>query len=356
MDTVDTPDTPDTITASDNLSIVAMGGGRGTSQVLIGSRPYFARRTAVVGVTDSGRSTGVARAIAEIPAPGDLRNTIATLSDEPDSLLVQILQHRLRSSSIPELEGMAFGNLLIAALTQMQGGFATALETVGMLSNCTDHVLPISTVNTQLCAELEDGSIMEHELAVRGVNKAPISFLFLSQPGALAHPPVLDAIAEADLVVLGPGSFFTSIMANLLFEGVKEALQQTDAVVVFVCNTTTQPGQTDGYRTIDHVQRMVDMLGPGTIDVALINRSESVNSSLLAQYAADGIYLLQPYDDEIQRISDLGVRPLVHDYVEANTCKRDLWNKQDTIRHDTTLLGQTLWKVVRDYAKPTRYT
>jgi uncharacterized cofD-like protein len=333
-----------------DMRLVALGGGNGTSQVLLGARPYFAHRTAIVGVTDTGRSTGVARAIGDMPAPGDLRNTLATLSSEPESLVVKLLQHRFHSDAVPDLKGMAFGNLLIAALKEMHDDFASAIETLATLARCQEQVLPISTDNAHLCAELEDGSVMDNELAVRGLNKAPIRHLFLSPPDAAAHPPAIEAVTSADLVVIGPGSFFTSVLATLLFQGMVDALQRTRATVVFICNTTTQPGQTDGFNTFDHIDRLVAVLGKGTLDIALINQNTSIDTALLAQYAADGVYLVQPYQDEIERIVSLGVQPLVGDYVEPTECKRNLWNKQDTIRHNTALLGEALWEVARNYA------
>lgn len=326
-------------------SIVVLGGGGGVSQVLLATQSYFARRTAVIAVTDTGRSTGVARALAHIPAPGDLRNTLATLAEEPDALLPRLLQHRFHAPEIPALNGMAFGNLLIAALAQMTGDFGGAIATVGTLVHPTAHVLPVSTISTDLCAELEDGCIMGDELAVRGLGKAAIRRLFLSNPAATAHPPAVEAILQADLVVLGPGSFYTSVLATLLFAGISEALQQTGATIVFVCNTTTQPGQTDGYRAQDHVQRLVEVLGTGVVDVALINRSSRLEPAVLAHYEAEGLYLLCPDESELAAIAGLGVRPLAGDYVEGTAEKRTLWNKQDTIRHDTAILGNLLWKI-----------
>lgn len=328
--------------------LVAIGGGRGASQVLLGARPYFAHLTAVVAVTDTGRSTGIARTLAGIPAPGDLRNTLATMARDPQALMAHLLEHRFRSSEIPALDGMAFGNLLIAALAQVTGDFAQAVEVVAGMVHSTARVLPASTANTHLRAELADGRIVEGELAVRGLNKAPIRRLFLADPFAPAYPPVLAAIAEADVVVIGPGSFFTSVQAALLFDGIIAALRQTRATVVFVCNTTTQPGQTDAFRALDHVRRMVNLLGPGVLAVALVNRSESLRPELVAQYAAEGLHLLAPDDAEIAQIAALGVQPLVRDYTEATEGKRTLWNKQDTIRHDPALLGAVLSKLVPD--------
>lgn len=333
---------------SERPSLVVIGGGGGVSQVLLGARPYFGPLTAVIAVTDTGRSTGTARTVADMPAPGDIRNTLAALSRDPDSLLARLMQHRISSPQVPLLDGMAFGNLLLAALTQMTGHFAEAVEAASLMVGTTARVLPISTVNTHLCAELEDGSVAENELAVRALNKAPIGRLYLSTPSAPTYPPVLQAIGQADVVVIGPGSFFTSVLANLLFEGVAEALQKTRATVVFICNTTTQPGQTDGLSLSDHVRRVVDLVGPGTLDLALINRAESLRPDLVAQYVAEGLRLLHPTDDELERIAALGVQPLVRNFAENSEGKRTLWNKQDTIRHDPTLLGLALWKIALD--------
>ncbi|MGQ9927040.1 MAG: gluconeogenesis factor YvcK family protein [Chloroflexaceae bacterium] len=330
------------------LRLVAIGGGGGVSQVLLGARPYFSTLTAAIAVTDTGRSTGIARTIADMPAPGDVRNTLATLARDPDSLLARLMQHRLHSSAVPVLDGMAFGNLLIAALTQMIGDFAEAVEAASLMLDCTARILPISTVNTHLCAELEDGSVAENELAVRALNKAPIHRLYLSTPQAPANPAVIQAILQADVVTIGPGSFFTSVLATLLFDHVREALRDTRATVVFICNTTTQPGQTDGFSVADHVRHLVNLLGPGVLDIALINRSNQLDPQVIAEYAAEGLHMLEPNEEELAQIGKLGVRPLVRNLAEATEGKRTLWNKQDTIRHDPTLIGLALWKIALD--------
>lgn len=337
------------MTENKPLHLVAIGGGNGTGRVLLGARPFFARLTAVVAVTDTGRSTGVARALVDMPAPGDLRSVLTALAHEPDSLFVQLLQHRFQPSPVAALDGMAFGNLLIAALTQMTGDFTQAIKIVAEQVQSMAQVLPVSSANTHLCAELADGSIMDNELAVRGLHKPPIRRLFLADPTAHAYAPVLEAIAQADVVVIGPGSFFTSVLSTLIFGGVAEALRQTPATVVFVCNTTTQPGQTDGYHVLDHVQRIVEILGPGVLNQVCINRSPALDAALVAQYAAEGIEKLDPDDEEVNQIAALGVQPLVRDFVEVTQEKRQLWNKRDTLRHDLEVLGMALWKVALDH-------
>lgn len=331
---------------ANSLHLVAIGGGGGAGQVLRGALPYFAHCTGIIAVTDAGRSTGLARAIFGIPAPGDVRSIIATLAREPDGLLARLLQHRLPANdAVPELKAMAFGNLLLGALTQLVGDYAQAVEALGALVGTAARVLPVSTAKTHLCAELADSTPVETELAVRGLNKSPIRHLFLKDPSAKAYGPALEAITQADLVVIGPGSLFTTVLATLLFDGMREALRTTQGQVVYICNTTTQPGQTDGYCVLNHVERVVELLGAGTLDVVLVNRSEH-DRELLEQYETDGVYLLRPDDAEVTRITALGVQPLVRNYTEQTSSKRDLHDKQDSIRHDPAVLGKTLSTLV----------
>jgi len=322
--------------------IVAIGGGGGATQVLRGVRPFAGRLTAVIAVTDTGRSTGLARAIGRIPAPGDLRATIAAFATDP--LMAGLLQHRFSGAGVPQLEGMAFGNLLLAALAELLGDFGAAVETAARLAGAAAEVLPVSLADTQLCAELADGSAVEGELAVRGLGKPPVARLFLREPSP-AHAPALEAIRAADLVVVGPGSLFTTVLACLLFEGVAEALRETRGRVVYVCNTTTQPGQSDGLRALDHVRWVAELLGPGALDAALLNRS-APDPAALETYERQGLSLLRPDEEEAAAIAALGVRPLLRDLTEAPGQQRALWNKLDTIRHDPDALGAALREVL----------
>ncbi|NNJ13251.1 YvcK family protein [Chloroflexales bacterium ZM16-3] len=325
-------------------TLVAIGGGGGASQILIGAAHSFARRVAVVAVTDTGRSTGVARQVGKIPAPGDLRATIAALAADHEALWPRLLEQRFRAPDHPALDGMAFGNLLIAALAQLDGDFAGAVATVAELAGSAAEVLPASTADVQLCAELDGGATVRGELHVRGLGKPPIRRLFLDPP-ASAHPQVLEAILSADLVTVGPGSFFTSVLATLQFGGMVEALRSTAARVVYVCNSTTQPGQTDGLSAYDHVARLDELLGPGHLDAAIINRSPGLPEEIVSRLAADGLHVLAPGDDEIAAIAALGVRPLIDDYSESPGAARQLWNKQDTLRYDPAKVDAALRKI-----------
>lgn len=322
----------------ENPRVVAIGGGGGATQVLKAAQFFTSDLTAVIAVTDTGRSTGLARSIGGIPAPGDLRATIAAFAS--DTLVADLLQYRFTGAGIPQLEGMAFGNLMIAALTQVTQDFAGAIERIANMAGCSAQILPVSTADTHLSAELIDGTIVEGELAVRGLAKAPIARVFL-RDDAPAYPPVLAAIRSADLVVLGPGSFFTTLLAGLLLGGVVDALRDTRGRVVFACNTTTQPGQTDGFSVFDHVRTLVEFVGPGVVDDALINNS-SADRHALAAYEAEGLFLLQPDARQIDAIEALGVRPIVRALAEPIGQKRALWNKQDTVRHDPGALRDVL--------------
>lgn len=322
--------------------IVAIGGGNGATEVLKAAQPFADRLSAIIAVTDTGRSTGLARAIGGIPAPGDLRATIAAFAT--DRLLADLLQHRFSGAGVPQLEGMAFGNLLLAALAQVMGDFNAAVEQTARLAGCTAEIYPVASADTHLCAELADGTIVESELAVRGLGKPPIARLFLRDP-APANPQALQAIRAADLIVLGPGSLFTTVLADLLFEGIVAALREARGQVVYICNSTTQPGQTDRYSALDHVRQIIQAVGPGTLDAALINRSRP-DPATLRQYEADRVFLLQPDDAEIDAIAALGVRPIVRDLTERAGKKRALWNKQDTVRYDPAALGVALKELI----------
>lgn len=321
--------------------VLAIGGGGGAAAVLRAARPWAGRLTAVIAVTDTGRSTGLARQIGGIPAPGDVRSTIAAFAGDP--LWARLLNHRFDGAGVPQLEGMAFGNLLLAALSQVTGDFGAAVAHTAQLAACQAEVLPVSAADAQLCAELEGGAVVEGELHVRGLGKPPIRRLFLREPAA-ASPAALAAIRRADLVALGPGSLFTTLLACLAFEGVADALRAAQGRVVYICNSTTQPGQTDGYSALDHVARAVEALGPGALTAALVNRS-APDEAALAAYAAQGLHFLRPGEAEIAQMQALGARPVVRDLTGQVAPPQQHWNKLDTVRYDEARLGEALREI-----------
>src|SRR5438876_4628467 len=219
------------------LKVVCVGGGLGAPTIMAGLRRYTSDITGLIAVTDSGRSTGKVRIALDVTAPGDIRNALTVLA-EGDPVLARLFNHRFETDKSEDLNGMAFGNLFLAALTQQEGSFLVAVEEASRLLKLRGRVLPVTLYNTHLCAELADGTVVEGEVNVRGVDKAPIRRLYLSEDGVEPVHGAIEAIAEADLIVLGPGSLYTTVCACLLVKGISRAIAHSDALVVYAANTT----------------------------------------------------------------------------------------------------------------------
>jgi uncharacterized cofD-like protein len=252
------------------------------------------------------------------------------------------MQHRLDVPNYEPLNGVAFGNLMLAAMTQMTGGnFGQAVALLQNMAGVKATILPVTTHSTHICAELMDGRVVEGEFNVRALGKPDIKRVFIKDNEARAYEPCLEALGSADLITIGPGSLFTTVIACLAFEGIANAIQLSKARVVYVCNNTTQPGQTDGYKLFDHVRQITNYLGEGRLDAVLLNsRRPSAHAARL--YAADGVHVLLPTDEEVRGIEGLGVKTIVSDLAELSDTKRDLWQKQDSIRHDPDAVAGVL--------------
>src|SRR5881628_2629747 len=252
------------------LKVVCVGGGLGAPTIMAGLRRYTEEITGLIAVTDSGRSTGKVRIALDVPAPGDIRSALVVLA-EGDLVLRRLFQQRFRTEKSEDLDGMAFGNLFLAALTQQEGSFLRAVEESSRLLGLRGRVLPVTLYNTHLCAKLADGSVVEEEVNVRGVGKAPIRRLYLKDDDVRATDGSVEAIAAADLITLGPGSLFTTVCACLLVPEIARAIADGQGLVVYVANTTMQPGQTDGFSIADHVRVVRDYLGGAGLDTVLVN-------------------------------------------------------------------------------------
>ena len=327
------------------LSVVSIGGGLGAVQVMQGMQRHTCDLTGIIAVTDTGRSTGIVREFAQIPAPGDIRNALATLALEDDSLLTRVMQHRIAAPGNAQLDGMAFGNLFIAALTQMSDSFTTAISQISAFLDVQARIYPVTEENTHICAELMDGTIVEQELNVRQLDKAAIKRIFVQNPEATVYPPCIDALRNADLITIGPGSLFTTVIACLAFKEISQAIRDSRALKVYVCNTTTQPGQTDDYSLSDHVQQVVSYLGLGILDYVVLN-STKPSAELMELYAREKVNVLLPTDAEIHRIKTMNVKPALADVADTKSGKRAMWQKQDTIRHNPELIANTLMSLV----------
>ncbi|MFO7956828.1 MAG: uridine diphosphate-N-acetylglucosamine-binding protein YvcK [Candidatus Brocadiia bacterium] len=323
----------------DALRIVAIGGGTGLPIVLEGCKTYCQDPTGIVTVTDSGRSSGRLRQELGILPPGDARNCLVALSEpgERERLLNQLFQYRFRQGSF---DGMSLGNLAIAAMIDLEGSFERGLSQLSRLLNIRGKVLPPTTENCHICAELEDGSHREGEVNVRGLDKPRIKRTYLKP----SDPPVCQEAAQeirnADIVIIGPGSLFTSVIVNLLVPGIREALRESKALKVYIGNIVTQPGQTDGFSAADHLQALLDYVGSDALDCALFN-SEFPGDGILARYREEGADTVRVD----QRARELGPRVVEASMVEDLDQKRVLWEKQDLLRHHPDKLADAVCRI-----------
>jgi uncharacterized cofD-like protein len=236
----------------DGPKVVAIGGGTGLSVLLRGLKYYTENITAVVTVADDGGSSGKLRRELGVLPPGDFRNCIAALAND-EALTTQLFQYRFRSGG---LEGHSFGNLFITAMAEVTGSFEGALSESGRVLNIRGDILPSTLENVTLFAEVEEGQTtrkVEGESAIPEA-KLPIERVYFQPDTPAAFPPVIQAILNADLIVAGPGSLYTSIIPNLLIPEIVTAIRASHALKIYICNVATQPGETDGYTLHDHLQ------------------------------------------------------------------------------------------------------
>lgn len=272
------------------LRIVGVGGGTGLAVLLAGLEEYAEsddRRadvdvTGIVSVADDGGSTGVLRESLGIPAVGDLRNCLVALA-RGNPLWGDLFQHRFAGGRA--LSGHALGNLIVAALVQSSGSLGAAIERLALPLGLRGHLLPVTESPVTLCAELAGGEIVLGESRIT-LSHRHIERVWLC-PKAPPAAGVLDAIASADAIVLGPGSLFTSIVPNLLVDGVASAIRRSRGLRILVCNLLTELGETDGFDAARHLRVVQGYLGHGVLDIFLVNQSE-LETSLAERYATEG--------------------------------------------------------------------
>ena len=317
--------------------VVAIGGGTGLPMVLQGVKEFTSSLTAVVTVTDAGRSSGRLRTDLGLLPPGDIRNCLVALSDS-SRLLNDLFQYRFTEGS---LEGMNFGNLFIAAVAKVSGSFESAIRETSRILAIQGKVLPSTYDDVHLCAKLADGELIEGEVNVRKPGKAPIADVFLRPADVKANEEAINEILRADLIVIGPGSLYTSVISNLLVPAIPEAIRSSKARKVYVCNIVTQPGQTNGYGCADHLAAVERYLGEGVLDGVLVN-SNVPPQAILDRYHEEGAELVRVGDG----ISGHRVQIILDDLVENLDHKRILWEKQDLLRHDPDKLAALIWNLL----------
>src|ERR1700674_2109163 len=333
------------VAASDGLRVVAIGGGTGLSTLLKGlkwyvspsadrpsaksGKPEISDLCAVVTVSDDGGSSGRLRKELNMLPPGDIRNCIVALSED-EALLSKLFRHRFDKGS--GLEGHSFGNLFLAALTSLTSDFSEAVRLSSEILLTRGHIYPATTSNIELEALMEEGTRVRGETKITASTGRIIElFLIPSDPDPM--PQTLDAIARADMITIGPGSLFTSLIPNLLVRGIAQAIVDSPATKVYVCNLMTQANESLGLSAADHLQALNRHAQRQLFDYALINRTP-VSDELKAKYALEGACQIVA---DLHAIEALGVIPVLGEHLEEHA---------GVARHNTTRVAHDLLQLV----------
>lgn len=306
--------------------VVALGGGTGLPSVLRGLKQYTSNLTAIVTVADDGGSSGRLRGELGMLPPGDIRNCLVALADT-EPLMEKLFQLRFQSG---ELAGHSFGNLFLAAMEQAAGDFVTALRESSRVLAVRGTVLPATLDHVTLKARLDDGTEIQGESAI-GRSPRPIERVWMDPPDATPLAEAIFAIESADVVVLGPGSLYTSLMPNLLVEPIAEAIRRSRALRIFVANVMTQPGETAHFTVQDHLAAIERQVGRGIIDVVLVN-SERVPPELAERYLREGAEPVRV------GVSEALLGPLI--------IRDHLLSKEGLVRHDPDKLARAILRTL----------
>jgi uncharacterized cofD-like protein len=317
------------------VRIVALGGGTGLSTLLRGLKEHVARRrehlkrpisdlAAVVTVTDDGGSSGRLRREYRVLPPGDIRNCMVALSKD-EALLSQLFQYRFPAGR--GLGGHSFGNLFLTALTNVTGDFPEAVRLSGQVLAIRGRIFPSTAENVTLEAELEDGRVVAGETRISRSRKR-IRRVFLVPRRVQPVPEVLDAIRQADLILVGPGSLYTSIIPNLLVDGVTRAVERSRAKRIYIANLMTQPGETQGYSVAAHVRAIYEHTRKGLFDWVVLNRTP-ISPRVLRRYRAEGA---EPVESSLEELRRMGLRCI----------SGDLLQESGVVRHDQGRLTRLL--------------
>lgn len=315
--------------------IVAVGGGTGLSTMLRGLKQYSSNLTALVTVADDGGGSGILREDLGMLPPGDIRNCILALADT-EPIMQKLLQYRFQDGM---LKGQSFGNLFLAAMDGISDSFEEAVKKMSDVLAVTGTVLPITLEDVRLCAETDSGHTIlgEFNIGHRSDNdKSKINRVYLNQTNVKPLNEAIEAIMDADIVVLGPGSLYTSIIPNLLVDGVCEALSKTKAIIVYVCNVMTQPCETDGYTLSEHIKAIEKHSKKGIIDYCIVNTAD-IPYELKERYEKDGAEMVK-VDSEV--VDKMGIEIVSGDF------KAIINNSY--VRHDSNKLAKQVIQLVSE--------
>ena len=285
--------------------------------------------SAIVTVADDGGSSGRLRNEMSIPAPGDIRNVIAALSDA-EPMLLELFQHRFESGN--GLSGHSMGNLLLAALTSMKGDFFTGIKEISRVLNVKGKIYPIANQNMYLHAEMEDGTLVSGE---SNIPKYPgrIKRVFLEPDPVKPLPEAVEAIKHADLIVIAPGSLYTSTLPNIIIPEISKALRETSGKVTYVCNVMTQHGETDGYSAGDHVKAIIDHVGEGCVH-SIIVHNQPIEHDVRKIYAEEQA---EPVIYDNERIRRMKLEVIEEDIID---------HSKAMLRHDTKKIANLLYSML----------
>jgi uncharacterized cofD-like protein len=328
------------------LRVVTIGGGTGLSTLLRGLRRHVSppggsadteyaigELAAVVTVTDDGGSSGRLRQDFNMLPPGDLRNCMVALSEEED-LLSRLFTHRFKTGKT--LKGHNFGNLFVAALTEITGDFAQAVQLASKILATRGRIYPATTANATLVAKMDDGTVVRGETKITA-SKRRIVKLMLEPPNPAPLPETLREIEQADLVTVGPGSLYTSLITNLLVSGVPSALVASRGLRVFICNLMTQANESLGLTAAEHIEKIYDHTRTPIFDYALVNTGEFSVETLM-RYAAEGAAPIVP---DVERIEKLGVKCIAGNFA----------SEENVVRHMASHVADTVLELARQHAR-----
>lgn len=335
-------------TPRESLRVVAIGGGTGLSTLLRGLKRYVASPSgaspsectaapclisdlaAVVTVTDDGGSSGRLRNEMKILPPGDLRNCMVALSED-EHLLSRLFQYRFASGE--GLEGHSFGNLFVAALSAVTGDFAEAIKLSSQILATRGHIFPATNTNVTLAARMDDGTLVRGETKITASQRRIVE-LMLEPAHVSPLPETLESIQKADVITLGPGSLYTSLVTNLLVQGIPEALSNAAGVRIFICNLMTQANESVDLTASQHIERIYEHTLKPVFDYALVNTSH-VSEELRARYKSEGS---SPIEADVARIEALGVKTIAGDFAFEGDVLR---HNYDRVAEEILRLGFT---------------
>jgi len=324
-------------TQSEGLNLVALGGGTGLSTLLAGLKKlvgsggaeelWISNLSAIVTVSDDGGSSGRLREELQMLPPGDIRNCMIALSED-STLLSRLFRHRFRGSG--ELGGHSFGNLFLAALTEVTGDFTEAVRLSSEVLASKGHIFPATISDVRLVAELADGSVVRGETQI-SASRVAIRRLRLEPEQCLPLPTALQAIRAADVITVGPGSLYTSILPNLLVARVAAAIGKSNATKIFICNLMTQPGETDNYTARQHLETITSYAPEIKFDFVIVN-DRPITPEQRKLYALEGAHQIGMGDDAIDSLLDQSTQVIRTNLLEGGA----------KVRHDSALLARVV--------------